>query len=86
MANPVYWHAIAVLFVFAGLLNLARGLRQQDERCSVRVTLALSCFAWAAATVLLRFAGQALGYLFVALGVALMLYAAYQGTQSAGRT
>lgn len=86
MADPVYWHALAVLFVFAGLLNLARGLRSQDARRSVRITLGLSCFAWAAATVLLRFAGPAPGYLFVALGAALMLYAAYQSARSAGKT
>ena len=82
MADPKLWLGFSVLFVLAGLLNLARSLRGGDERRPVRVWLALSCFLWAAVAALYRFGSTPAAAVAGAAAVGLMLWAAALGTRS----
>ena len=76
MSDPLLWYAFIVLFVLAGCLNLARGLRRKDARRAVNVTLGISSFVWAAAAASMRFAGPVWGYVAGGAAMMVMLYAA----------
>jgi hypothetical protein len=77
LTDPNIWRFLTVLFVVAGALNLARGLRAVAGRGRVRITLGVSCFFWAGCAYLYRFVQTGYGYAAGGIALAIMLYAAY---------
>lgn len=77
MTDPNIWRFLTVLFVVAGVLNLARGARAVEGRGRVRIALGVSCFFWAGCAYLFRFVQTGYGYAAGGIALAIMLYAAY---------
>jgi hypothetical protein len=61
MQDPTLWIIFVALFILAGILNLARGIKDSAGKRNARIALALSCGLWAAASAAFRFAGDAYG-------------------------
>jgi hypothetical protein len=77
LTDPNIWYFLTVLFVVAGALNLARGMRTAEGRGRVRIALGISCFFWAGCAYLFRFVQTGYGYAMGGGALAIMLYAAY---------
>ncbi len=73
---------IAVGFLVAGAMNWVSSRRASNYSIrTARLWLAISCLAWAAATVSFRHLSSAVGYTAVGVGIVCMIVAAISASR-----
>ncbi len=76
MSSPILWIGFAAAFLLAGALNLERAFRGRQSARPVRITLAISCIAWAVAGPAYRYLGTGIAYTAAGIGAAIIVVAA----------